>query len=99
MANFNDDLCPNLDLRPAETLRGSGRAVMIVTEPFAGRLGGNQQFVLSETEPGYEKAVARTPDAALHLTWTESFDLRSFIDLELWKQAVFESLGGSVFRS
>jgi hypothetical protein len=65
----------------------------IVSRPFAGRLGGNHEFTLSPDDPHYETTLEKTPDALPIFLWSDSFELRSFRDKELWKQALIEGWG------
>lgn len=60
---------------------------------FAGRLGGNQEFVLDRNDPAQAALLQKTPDAAPFMSIAESFDLRSFRDLNLWKAAFIEGVG------
>lgn len=68
----------------------------LLSRPFVGRLGGNQAFTLSEDDPNYDEKLLLTPDASPCFTWRESFDLRGFKDVELWKQAVLEGWATSM---
>lgn len=61
--------------------------------PFAGRLGGNQAFVLDRTDPENESVLARVPDAAPGLTFRQIFDLRGFTEPILYKAGLIEMLG------
>jgi hypothetical protein len=59
------------------------------SQPFAGRIGGNQLFALRPSECiGDEPADARQ-DA----TWKQILDLRGFRDTGLWKNAFIEGFG------
>jgi hypothetical protein len=59
------------------------------SQPFAGRIGGNQLFALRQSECiGDEPADARQ-DA----TWKQILDLRGFRDVGLWKNAFIEGFG------
>lgn len=61
--------------------------------PFAGRMGGNQDFVVDRTDPKNSKVLERVPDAAPCMTLKEIFDLRGFLSVDLWKFAVLECIG------
>lgn len=63
-----------------------------VSHPFAGRMGGNLAFTLSRNDTEFDEIAHSTPDAVSSLTWKDSFDLRAFRDVELWKQAILEGL-------
>jgi hypothetical protein len=68
----------------------SHRSEEVISRPFLGRLGGNGAFTLDESDPNYDEKIRHTPDAGPSFTWKESFDLRGFLDVELWKQAFLE---------
>jgi hypothetical protein len=70
-----------------------GRAYEVISRPFAGRIGGNHHFTLEADTPEKKLLLQRIPDAAPYLTWRESFDLRPFGEIELWKQAIVECYG------
>lgn len=57
---------------------------------FAGRIGGNQEFVLDRKDPKNASMLERMPDAAPYMTVQEQFELRGFFELELWKAALME---------
>ena len=61
--------------------------------PFAGRLGGNQRFILDRTAPQNEHVLRAAPDAALFMAWRDQMELRPFRSLGLWKRAVTEGVG------
>ncbi|KAJ5881315.1 uncharacterized protein N7473_012368 [Penicillium subrubescens] len=58
--------------------------------PFAGRLGGNQDFILDRNDPKNVKVLEQVPDAAPCMTVAEIFDLRGFASPDLWKFAMLE---------
>ena len=68
----------------------SHRSEQVISRPFVGRLGGNRAFTLDVNDPNYDEKLRNTPDAGSSFTWRESFDLRGFVDAELWKQAILE---------
>ncbi|OAP63447.1 hypothetical protein AYL99_02674 [Fonsecaea erecta] len=68
-----------------------------LSAPFAGRLGGNQEFTLDRADPQNEELLKKVPDAAPNLTLQESFDLRGFREVELWKAALIEFVGTLIF--
>ncbi|OAL28203.1 hypothetical protein AYO20_09531 [Fonsecaea nubica] len=68
-----------------------------LSAPFAGRLGGNQEFTLDRSDPQNEELLKKVPDAAPNLTLKESFDLRGFREVELWKAAMVEFVGTMIF--
>jgi hypothetical protein len=61
----------------------------IASRPFAGRLGGNQEFTLDSDDA----SLAKIPDACATFTWAQSFHLAAFADAELWKEATIEGVG------
>ncbi|KAF2103606.1 aquaporin-like protein [Rhizodiscina lignyota] len=69
----------------------------VISRPYAGRIGGNQQFALRPDTLEKQAILERIPDAAPYLTWRESFDLNLFLEVELWKQALVECYATCVF--
>lgn len=67
-----------------------------VSRPFAGRIGGNQQFTVSPEDAQFDEITAEVPDAVANFSWKSSLDLRGFRDTELWKQAIIEGIGTSL---
>lgn len=63
--------------------------------PFAGRLGGNQTYVVDRSNPENADLLKKVPDAAPNLNFREAFDLRGFTDWDLYKAAVIEGVGMS----
>ena len=63
--------------------------------PFAGRLGGNQAFVVDPNDESNQKLLREDPDAAAGMKLAQQFDLRQFRQLGLWKAAVTEGVGTS----
>ena len=61
--------------------------------PFAGRLGGNQAFILDRDRPSNAETLQNVPDAAPGMTFAEQFDLRPFRSIGLWKAAAVEGMG------
>jgi len=61
--------------------------------PFAGRLGGNQAFVLDRDRASNAEILQNVPDAAPGMTLAEQFDLRPFRSIALWKAAAVEGMG------
>ena len=77
-------LTPELKLKPA-----------IV--PFAGRIGGNQDYVVDRSNPCNAELLARVPDAAPLTSFHDGFDLRGFLDSDVWKFALVECIGMNGF--
>lgn len=67
--------------------------------PFAGRVGGNQDFVVDRNDPRNEKVLEKVPDAAPSMTFHEVFDFRGFLSADLWKFALLECVGEDFFLS
>ena len=63
-------------------------------QPFAGRIGGNQSLVLDRNDPKNSEYLKAVPDAAPFMRISEALDLRGFLDLNLWKFATVEGVGG-----
>lgn len=61
--------------------------------PFAGRLGGNQDFIVDRNDPKNLEVLEQVPDAAPCMTLAEIFDLRGFASPDLWKFAMLECVG------
>jgi hypothetical protein len=70
----------------------TGETPSIATRPFAGRIGGNQEFTVSPDDPDYGSVISKQPDAAAGFTWSESLSLGGFSDVDLWKQATIEGV-------
>lgn len=64
--------------------------------PFAGRLGGNQDFTVDRNDPRNSKVLEKVPDAAPRMRLTEVLDLRGFRSPDLWKFAMLECIGRSI---
>lgn len=64
-----------------------------VIPPFAGRLGGNQDFIVDRNDPKNVEVLKEVPDAAPCMTLAEIFDLRGFLSPDLWKFAMLECVG------
>jgi hypothetical protein len=61
--------------------------------PFAGRLGGNQEFIVNRYDPDNAALIEQIPDAAPLIPVKDIFDLRGFRQRELWKAGVMEGVG------
>jgi hypothetical protein len=59
----------------------------VASRPFAGRLGGNQEFTSDDT------SYTKIPDATASFSWHQSFHLEAFVDIELWKESFIECVG------
>ena len=76
---------------------GHHHSTHIISRPFAGRIGGNQQFAINHLHPDRSSILHRTPDAAPYLSWSDSFRLTPLLHLELWKQAFYEGWAMCMF--
>jgi hypothetical protein len=61
--------------------------------PFAGRLGGHQDFIVDRNDPKNVAVLKEVPDAAPCMSLAEIFDLRGFLSPVLWKFAMLECVG------
>jgi hypothetical protein len=68
----------------------------IQTNDRADGLESDQAFTLDIVDPIYDEKRRSIVDANPFFTWRESFDLRGFVDGQLWKHAVFECLGTGI---
>ncbi|KAF2179031.1 aquaporin-like protein [Zopfia rhizophila CBS 207.26] len=73
--------------------RKNSHAPSVASRPFVGRIGGNQEFTISPGDYSFQTVVSKAPDAAAKFSWKQSFGLRSFADVELWKEATIEGVG------
>jgi hypothetical protein len=60
---------------------------------FAGRVGGNQEFIIDRNDPAQAALLQKTPDAAPFMSLAQTFDLRGFREVDLWKAAFIEGIG------
>lgn len=60
---------------------------------FAGRVGGNQEFIINRHDPVQAALLRKTPDAAPFMSLADAFDLTSFRQVDLWKAAFIEGIG------
>src|SRR5438128_1745526 len=65
----------------------------VASRPFAGRIGGNQEFTLDPCDTSFTSTLEKLPDAGSIFTWKQSFSFRAFADIELWKEAFIEYVG------
>lgn len=81
------------EMRPAALNINRRRRTGSVIAPFAGRLGGNQEFVVDRSNPENAELLMKVPDAAPNLNLDETFDLRGFREVDLYKAALIEFVG------
>lgn len=60
---------------------------------FAGRLGGNQDFILDRADPDNGPLLEETPDAAPLIPYRQLLDLKGLLRVALWKQGALEGVG------
>jgi hypothetical protein len=84
----SDDIESSLPLGELHRRKQSHDGPTISSRPFAGRIGGNQEFILSADD-----ASTTLPDAAAIFSWHQSFYPHAFADIELWKEAFIEGVG------
>jgi glycerol uptake facilitator-like aquaporin len=63
------------------------------SQPFAGRLGGNQEFILDPKDLANQSTLKRVPDASPFISIPDIFNLRGFLEPELWRAAFIEFVG------
>jgi hypothetical protein len=86
-----DPISPAYRRRPGTGTRST--TSRLYSAPFAGRLGGNQEFTLDRSDPQNEELLKKVPDAAPNLTLKEAFDLGGFREVGIWKAGLIESIG------
>lgn len=59
---------------------------------FAGRLGGNQSFVLDRADPLNAALLARVPDAAPYMSIPSQLSLHGFLEPDLYRAAFLECI-------
>ncbi|KAJ5150084.1 hypothetical protein N7448_001662 [Penicillium atrosanguineum] len=64
-------------------------------QPFAGRIGGNQELVLDRDDPRSAEILEKAPDAAPLMTAREGLSLQGFLNLDYWKFGLIEGIGKS----
>jgi len=60
---------------------------------YAGRLGGNQEFVLDPSDPDAQSVLSKYPDAAPWMSHRAIWSLTGFKQPTLWKAALMEGVG------
>jgi hypothetical protein len=63
------------------------------SNPFIGRLGGNQAFVLDRGDAANAEILREQPNGTPCMTIREQFDLQGFRSPGLWKAALVEGMG------
>jgi glycerol uptake facilitator-like aquaporin len=65
----------------------------INSQPFVGRIGGNQLLAVSHSDPEYETLARTNPDAVQSPKWSGILSLQPFRDIHLWRNACLEGVG------
>ena len=76
-----------------ETLSRNQHTNISYITPFAGRIGGNQAFILDRDKTSDSAVLQDVPDAAPGMTLGEHFNLRPFRNISLRKAAFMEGMG------
>jgi hypothetical protein len=77
----------NAGMTPHELRHRKRSHLTVASRPFAGRLGGNQEFTSDDA------SFTSIPDATASFSWHQSFHLEAFADVELWKESFIECVG------
>ncbi|KAJ5666337.1 MIP transporter [Penicillium maclennaniae] len=64
-------------------------------QPFAGRVGGNQELVIDRDDPRSAEVLDKAPDAAPLMTAREGLSLQGFLNVDYWKFGLVEGIGKS----
>ncbi|KAG9229600.1 aquaporin-like protein [Amylocarpus encephaloides] len=78
---------------PSRPIAPSKHRYKATTQPFIGRLGGNQDFALDGTDSENASKIKSVPDAAPCMPLRDQMDLNGFRSPGLWKAAVLEGMG------
>lgn len=65
----------------------------INSHPFVGRIGGNQLYAVSQSDPEYETLQHTNPDAVQSPKWPDILSLKPFRDIHIWRSACLEGVG------
>lgn len=79
-------------IRRWRTVSGPVNPSFINSQPFVGRIGGNQLHAVSQSDPDYEKLQQTNPDAVQSPKWSGILSLRPFKDIHLWRNACLEGV-------
>jgi glycerol uptake facilitator-like aquaporin len=90
------DLKSTEDPAPIRRWRTSSTPISpsnINSQPFVGRIGGNQLHAVSQSDPDYEALQESNPDAVQSPKWRGILSLKPFRDVHLWRNAAIEGMG------
>jgi hypothetical protein len=88
---------PSQDVESRPSFEPSGPRYQSYSQPFAGRLGANQAYVVDGVTSEDEKLLQHQPDATPHMSFRELMDCRPITNINLWKAALIEGIGISSF--
>jgi hypothetical protein len=77
----------NADINRHELRHRKPSQSTLASRPFAGRLGGNQEFISDDA------TFVKIPDATASFSWHQSFHFEAFAEIELWKASFIECVG------
>ncbi|KAF5622229.1 Aquaporin PIP-type [Fusarium tjaetaba] len=85
----------DVEARPSS--EPSGPHYRRYSQPFAGRLGANQAYVVEGGTSEDDHLLHHAPDATPHMSFRELMDMRPIKNLDLWKAALIEGIGTLLF--
>ncbi|KAK2695641.1 hypothetical protein QWA68_004113 [Fusarium oxysporum] len=85
----------DVEARPSS--EPSGPHYQSYSQPFAGRLGANQAYVVEGGTSEDDHLLHHAPDATPHMSFWELMDMRPIKNLDLWKAALIEGIGTLLF--
>ncbi|KAF5683930.1 Aquaporin PIP-type [Fusarium circinatum] len=85
----------DVEARPSS--EPSGPHYRRYSQPFAGRLGANQAYVVEGGTSEDDHVLHHAPDATPHMSFRELMDMRPIKNLDLWKAALIEGIGTLLF--
>ncbi|KAF4630254.1 hypothetical protein G7Y89_g7889 [Cudoniella acicularis] len=89
----NEEKATASDVERSNDTTGSARFHKPTSQPFIGRLGGNQEFALDPRDASNAALLQQVPDAASHMSLRAQLGLDGFRCLVLWKAAIIEGIG------
>jgi hypothetical protein len=81
------------DVEASPSSEPSGPHYRSNSQPFAGRLGANQAYVVEGGTSEDDHLLHHAPDATPHMSFWELMDMRPIKNLDLWKAALIEGIG------
>jgi hypothetical protein len=86
------------DVEARSSSEPSGSHYRSYSQPFAGRLGANQAYVVEGGTSEDDHLLHHAPDATPHMSFWELMDMRPIKNLDLWKAALIEGIGNFTFQ-